>query len=270
MGNPKPKIHWLKDGQKFEASPPSAEIQPDGSLMLKSGTTQDAGQYSCQAISPAGNATVSVQVKLIKKPTILMMDSSGSADGQEEKLVARAGERLDIPCPVVVPPGQPQPKVIWTLDSLAITSPEYQVLRNYTLRISQVGSVHGGNYICTAINAAGETEKQTKVVVHTIPSIARSQNSFSLVQGDTITLPCEVEGEPEPQVQWYLNGQEFEDAVLDEDNALILDEVSDKHRGEFKCVATNALGSQERTVTVTVHTAPVIEGSGGTVSLLLF
>jgi len=49
---------------------------------------------------------------------------------------------------------------------------------------------------------------------------------------------------------------------VETDGALVLDNVEEKHRGKFKCVASNELGQDERSVSVTVHTAPIIDGSG--------
>jgi hypothetical protein len=70
-----------------------------------------------------------------------------------------------------------------------------------------------------------------------------------------------------------LNDTELEPARLpgaswDEDDAgarggtLRLDAVSDRHRGLFRCVATNPLGTAERRFQLNVHTAPVIDDGG--------
>ena len=66
-----------------------------------------------------------------------------------------------------------------------------------------------------------------------------------------------------------MNGNEFvasaehSEAVSDE-GTLKLEHVNERHRGEFKCVATNSLGSDERRFTVNVHTAPIIADGDGT------
>lgn len=83
-----------------------------------------------------------------------------------------------------------------------------------------------------------------------------------MVQGESINLPCEAEGDPPPDIKWYLNNQEFNDGIVSEDSALIIEKIDASHRGEFKCVAENELGTAEHVITLTVHTAPIIEGSG--------
>lgn len=128
--------------------------------------------------------------------------------------------------------------------------------------IPNVSKDHAGRYTCTAINLAGETEKVTLLTVLSLPSIVPGNSAFNLIQGESITLPCEAEGDPEPEISWYLNGEDFTEGVVDENGALILNNVRDMHRGIFTCEAVNSLGRDEKTISVTVHTAPIIKGSG--------
>lgn len=169
-----------------------------------------------------------------------------------------------------------------------------------TLRIHQTSGSHSGKYVCTASNSAGEAEIAAGVIVLSPPVIAPGQISYNLIQGNPVTLPCEVQGEPMPKITWfvtfckliadfflsrinaclcveviilkeigemrhigrYLNGEEFTGGYVDEDGSLTIENAGELHRGQFKCVASNDVGKDEKVVTLTVHTAPTIEGSG--------
>lgn len=64
-------------------------------------------------------------------PKMLRKDGVKADVQQEEKpLVAKEGGELDIPCPIYVPEGQAQPKVLWTLNSrpLNLNTPEFDIL----------------------------------------------------------------------------------------------------------------------------------------------
>lgn len=64
-------------------------------------------------------------------PKMLRKDGVKAEVQQEEKpLVAKEGGELDIPCPIYVPEGQAQPKVLWTLNSrpLNLNTPEFDIL----------------------------------------------------------------------------------------------------------------------------------------------
>ena len=70
---------------------------------------------------------------------------------------------------------------------------------------------------------------------------------------------------PKPTIRWFLNDKEIvegDEGWMDADGGLVLDSVDERHRGVFKCVAENVLGKDERLISISVHTAPVIEGAG--------
>ncbi|VDK83743.1 unnamed protein product, partial [Litomosoides sigmodontis] len=252
LGTPKPTLKWYKDGKPLHSST-SVTVKSGGSiLLLHKGRPQHEGQYTCVATNAAGNASLNVNVEFIKKPYIKQNDAL--------QHTTTTGEKLEIPCYTT---GKPQPKVIWTINGKPISSDgqEYEILPDNTLRILQASSSHSGKYTCTATNVAGEAKITTDVIVHGPPVIKRGQLSYSLIQGNPITLPCEVRSDSAPTIIWYLDGKQFNDGHIAEDGSLTIESVEEKHRGQFKCVASNNIGKDEKTITLTVHTAPTIEGS---------
>uniref|UniRef100_A0A914ZAD9 Ig-like domain-containing protein n=1 Tax=Panagrolaimus superbus TaxID=310955 RepID=A0A914ZAD9_9BILA len=171
------------------------------------------------------------------------------------------GENLILPCPAV---GTPKPKVAWLLNShiIDVQSKDYKILPDNSLQISNVGKGHTGVFTCKAVNTAGESTFDTKVSVRTPPTISPSQVSFNHVLGDSVLLPCEFEGEPRPEIKWYLNGAIAPGEIDQNDGSLIMDDITLNHRGEYKCIATNDVGSDEISMNLTVHTIPIIDGSG--------
>ncbi|VDM47645.1 unnamed protein product [Toxocara canis] len=253
LGTPKPTLKWFKDGLPLQPSD-TVIIEGGGSgVLLRRGNPRDEGRYTCAAISPAGNATLNVNVQLIRKPII---EDTGVQD-----FVVSLGESIDIPCKVS---GKPPPKITWSLDGkpLAAIGHEYTVLADNTLRIHRANNNHIGKYVCTASNAAGESEHAASLNVLSAPIIAPGQISYNLIQGNSITLPCEVKGEPQPKITWYLNEEIFTEGIVNQDGSLTIPSADELHRGHFKCVAENEVGIDERIVILTVHTAPTIEGSG--------
>uniref|UniRef100_A0A1I8F0W4 Ig-like domain-containing protein n=2 Tax=Wuchereria bancrofti TaxID=6293 RepID=A0A1I8F0W4_WUCBA len=198
LGTPKPILRWYKDGKPIQSSI-YVTVESGGSILfLRKGRPQDEGQYTCVATNSAGNASLNINVKLIKKPQIEKNDIL--------KYTLSAGKMLEIPCRAT---GKPQPKI-----------------PDNTLRIQQTSVNHSGKYHCTASNVAGEAKQAIDLIILGPPVIEPGQSSYNLIQGNSITLPCE-----------------------------------EIHRGQFKCIATNNIGMDEKTITLTVHTAPTIEGS---------
>ncbi|KAI6240753.1 EGF-like domain-containing protein [Aphelenchoides fujianensis] len=252
LGTPKPTIQWLRNGKEVESSD-HTEIQSDGSLLLRKGLAEQEGDYECKASSPAGAASLNVNVQLISKPTLI--------DGAPTVVKARAGEPLDLKCPIRSVGGA---KAMWTLEGQPLhgNTASYTVMPDNTLRIHQPDHVHAGQYACSIVTQAGSTEHSVAVEIQTAPLIAAAQSSFNLVQGDTVALACEVDATPPAELRWLFNGAEMEDPTVDETGALVLETVTEQQRGVYSCIAENEIGKDERKILVTVHIAPVIEAAG--------
>ncbi|EJD76713.1 CBR-HIM-4 protein [Loa loa] len=193
LGTPKPTLKWYKDGKPLRSSA-YVTIESGGSiLLLRKGRPQDEGRYTCVATNSAGNASLNVNVELIKKPNIEKNDAL--------KYTTSTGKALEIPCRAT---GKPQPKVVWSINSKPISSSdqEYEILPDNTLRIGQTSVSHSGKYICTASNVAGEAKIATDVVILGPPVIEPGQISYNLIQGNPITLPCEVRSDSAATITW--------------------------------------------------------------------
>ncbi|VDK66621.1 unnamed protein product [Anisakis simplex] len=132
LGTPKPILKWFKDGVPLESSD-TVIIEGGGSgLLLRKGNRRDEGRYTCAAISPAGNATLNINVQLIRKPVI---ESTGI-----QQYVISLGRSVDIPCRVL---GKPPPQITWSVDGkpLSTSGPEHMILvKLYFYHITSVNS----------------------------------------------------------------------------------------------------------------------------------
>ncbi|KAI5748262.1 hypothetical protein M8J77_023592 [Diaphorina citri] len=75
--------------------------------------------------------------------------------------------------------------------------------------------------------------------------------------GSDISIPCDVDGYPIPQVFWYKDGQVIEnDGVhyrITESNRLHINQANATDSGEYRCVASNSYTSDENAVTIRVE-----------------
>lgn len=82
------------------------------------------------------------------------------------------------------------------------------------------------------------------------------QESLTHTQGQLVQLQCTVTGDPFPVVTWYHDGT----AVIPNANiglntnstVLTFNPVMKTNEGVYTCAATNALGSDNTTITLTV------------------
>ncbi len=70
-GAPQPEIAWLKDKKMFDPSPRiTMEYNTDthtATMTIHKATQEDIGVYSCRASNPAGKATCTANVVVVRK-----------------------------------------------------------------------------------------------------------------------------------------------------------------------------------------------------------
>lgn len=71
--------------------------------------------------------------------------------------------------------------------------------------------------------------------------------------GDSFTLTCRAEGNPEPTVLWRKLDQDGRSVVAGEGATLLVEEASWSHGGEYECVAHNVVGNRTAHMTVNVR-----------------
>ena len=81
------------------------------------------------------------------------------------------------------------------------------------------------------------------------PRIQAAPSSLKALIGQTVVLPCVVQGEPRPDVTWFHDGR----AVAHE-NTLKIAAVTHSHSGTYSCVAKNSAGEDS------IHTTLEILG----------
>lgn len=77
-GVPTPEIAWLKDKKMIGSSDRiKMTYNPDThtcSMAIQKSTQEDIGVYSCRASNPAGKATCTANVVVVRKKTVLNYD----------------------------------------------------------------------------------------------------------------------------------------------------------------------------------------------------
>lgn len=96
--------------------------------------------------------------------------------------------------------------------------------------------------------------------------------TLEVKDGETLSIKCTVNADPEPQVAWFKDGQPLSSSDIIDLRykqglaSLTITEIFPEDEGVYKCVATNSLGAQDCTCTLKVlpmEQAPKMNGKGG-------
>ncbi|TRY54403.1 hypothetical protein DNTS_023681 [Danionella cerebrum] len=225
-GIPKPTITWSKGRNPLNKLESAALEVADGSLFIFSPREEDAGLYVCTASSAVGYTSREMHLSVNSKPRII------GADGPQSpvKLAAELGSEVILPCEVQ---GRPTPL------------------------ISDVRLIDSKAYTCSAANPAGNVSLTYNLQVQAKPKIQPAPTSLKALIGQTVVLPCVVQGEPSPQISWLHNG-----LPVGSDRMLKITAVQRSDSGTYSCVVRNSAGQDSNEIALEVLEGPYFETHG--------
>uniref|UniRef100_A0A3B5AUN6 Cell adhesion molecule-related/down-regulated by oncogenes n=1 Tax=Stegastes partitus TaxID=144197 RepID=A0A3B5AUN6_9TELE len=216
-GVPKPDVVWSKDGH----------------LHIPHPAATDAGIYICTATSPVGYASREIQLS-VNMPKIMGV----SGHDNTVKMAAEVGAEVVLPCEAQ---GSPSPLVTWSRNGHPIPPvTAFTVLPSGSLKITDVRLIDSKLYTCTAENPAGNVSLSYNLHIQK-PRIQPAPSLLKALLGQTVTLPCVVQGEPSPEVSWFHNGLPV---GVKNVAPLRIGQVGLADQGTYQCVATNSAGQE--------------------------
>ncbi|XP_076126836.1 hemicentin-1 [Alosa pseudoharengus] len=245
-GVPLPTLLWAKARDPVPPQGLALRWDPDGELHIPSPTVRDAGVYVCTATSPVGYASREVQLSVNTKPKIAGVDEQQ----KPVKMAAEVGSEVILPCEVE---GSPTPSVTWSRNGHPIppVTAWFTVLPSGSLKITDVRVIDSKLYTCSAANPAGNVSLTYNLHVQAKPRIQAAPSSLKALVGQTVVLPCVVQGEPRPEITWFHDGN-----VVGHQNTFKISAVTHSHSGTYSCVAKNSAGEESIHTTLEVLEAP--------------
>ncbi|XP_029939526.1 hemicentin-1, partial [Salarias fasciatus] len=249
-GSPRPTITWQKEGINIPNTGGSFTILPNGSLQISKASSSDSGTYICVAQNPAGTALGKTKLRVQLPPLI---------SSETQKYVSPVDSSVTLECQAE---GLPPPSVTWHKEGQRLSeSVRQRVLSSGSLQIAFIQPNDAGRYTCTAANAAGTASLEMSLIVQIPPSIRGGEQEVVVVENNQAQLVCVAEGIPQPSLTWEKDGTALTESTGEytilPSGELVIDMAQPSDAGIYTCVATNAVGQDSLTVTLSVHTHPV-------------
>uniref|UniRef100_A0A3B3Y8W5 Neural cell adhesion molecule L1 n=1 Tax=Poecilia mexicana TaxID=48701 RepID=A0A3B3Y8W5_9TELE len=246
-GKPHPSFSWTRNGTNFDVEKDSKVLMKPGSGTLVidiSGEKADAyeGTYQCTASNEHGKALSN---------TIMIRQSRG---------FSRAS---------VSTPGRPASSYF---QKLPLNKRVSQALNGDLYFSNVLPEDTRSDYICYARFPYTQTIQQKQpisvVVLNSNPEGERrpgfklpsgSTSNKMVLRGETLELECIAEGLPTPDISWQKDAGKLPSgrALFSNFNkTLKISNVNEDDAGEYRCTATNKLGSTHHLIKVAVIAAP--------------
>ncbi|XP_073909095.1 hemicentin-2 isoform X2 [Castor canadensis] len=251
-GVPSPNITWYKDGQAL--SRPENGSPARQRLQVEAVQVGDAGLYTCLAENPAGEVEKSFRVKVQAPPNVVGPRGPRS-------VVGLAPGQLVLECSV---DAEPAPEIEWHRDGILLQADAHTQFpeQGRFLQLQALSTDDGGNYSCTARNAAGSTSVAFHVEIHKVPTIHPGPAAVNASVNQTALLPCWADGVPAPLLSWRKDGTPLDPGnprleVLPE-GSLRIQPVLAQDAGHYLCLASNSAGSDRQGHDLRVSEPPAI------------
>uniref|UniRef100_A0A3B4Z1V9 Hemicentin-1 n=1 Tax=Stegastes partitus TaxID=144197 RepID=A0A3B4Z1V9_9TELE len=259
-GSPRPTITWQKEGINILTTGGSFTVLPNGSLQISKASLSDSGTYICVAQNPAGTALGKTKLRVQVPPAI---------SSETQRYLAPVDSSVTLQCQAE---GSPPPSVTWHKDGQQLSeSVRRRVLSSGSLQMAFIQPSDAGRYTCTAANAAGTVSLEMSLTVQIPPSIRGGEQEVAVVENSQTQLVCLADGVPQPTLSWEKDGNPLTDSAGEytilPSGELVIDITQPEDAGSYTCVATNSVGQDSWTVSLSVHTHPIFTELLGDVAL---
>ncbi|XP_021053028.1 hemicentin-1 [Mus pahari] len=259
QGIPQPTVTWMKDGRPLTKGK-GVEILDEGRILqLKNVHVSDTGRYACVAVNVAGMTDKKYDLSVHAPPSII------GNHGVPENVSVVEKSSVSLTCEAS---GIPLPSITWLKDGWPVNlGSSVRILSGgRMLRLMQTRPEDAGQYTCIVRNAAGEDRKMFGLSVLVPPHIVGESTleDVKIKEKQSVTLTCEVRGNPVPQITWHKDGQ-----LLQEDEAhhmtsggrfLQITNAQMSHTGRYTCLASNIAGDKSKSFSLNVFVSPTIAG----------
>ncbi|XP_016519822.1 neuronal cell adhesion molecule a isoform X7 [Poecilia formosa] len=270
-GKPHPSFSWTRNGTNFDVEKDSKVLMKPGSGTLVidiSGEKADAyeGTYQCTASNEHGKALSN---------TIMIRQSRSPLWSKEKNEVISVQKGVSLVLPCRPPAGLPPPVIFWmdnNFQKLPLNKRVSQALNGDLYFSNVLPEDTRSDYICYARFPYTQTIQQKQpisvVVLNSNPEGERrpgfklpsgSTSNKMVLRGETLELECIAEGLPTPDISWQKDAGKLPSgrALFSNFNkTLKISNVNEDDAGEYRCTATNKLGSAHHLIKVAVKAAP--------------
>uniref|UniRef100_A0A8C2WMQ1 Heparan sulfate proteoglycan 2 n=1 Tax=Cyclopterus lumpus TaxID=8103 RepID=A0A8C2WMQ1_CYCLU len=242
---PPPTITW----SKLRSPLPWRHNLENNSLVLPTVGRQDSGEYICTATNNMGTSEVTIMLDVESESSPLAVRVSPQVE------VKAQGSAVEFTCSSA---GGIETKVEWLKEGGAL--PPNHHVKDGVLRIENLEQSNEGVYICRASSVYGQAQDTARLTIQALPKVMINVRTSvqTVMIGNSVEFECQAVGDPEPTVKWSKVGGSLPAHIMVKDGMLRIEKVTEADAGQYRCTATNDVGSVQSQVVLNVQSLPQI------------
>ncbi|XP_054857961.1 basement membrane-specific heparan sulfate proteoglycan core protein isoform X3 [Eublepharis macularius] len=245
-GTPPLRYEW----SKVDGSLPGHAVVREAVLHISPATPQDSGTYRCLVSNRVGSAEALAQVRV--RGTGRGPPSVQISPQSDTKAVGGVAE---FTCSAA---GDPQVQTEWSKEDGEL--PPNHSIRNGVLRIEKLDRGCQGVYVCRVSSPSGQAEGRARLIVQALPKVMINIRTSvqTVLVGNAVEFECLAFGDPKPRVTWSKVGGRMRPEVLVNGGMVKIEQVEQADAGQYRCTATNDVGTVQSHVILRVQSVPQI------------
>ncbi|XP_067328852.1 basement membrane-specific heparan sulfate proteoglycan core protein isoform X3 [Anolis sagrei] len=246
-GTPPLHYRWSKanDGQL-----PGHAVAREGVLHLGPVIPRDSGAYRCSVRNRVGEAEVLAQVRVQGSP-----EGPLSVEVSPQSDTKAIGATAEFSCSVS---GDPRAQIEWLKEDGEM--PPQHSINNGVLRIEKLDRSCQGVYVCRASGPSGQAQERVQLVVQALPKVMINIRTSvqTVLAGSAVEFECLAFGDPKPEIAWSKVGGRMRPGVAVSGGTVTIHQVEQSDAGQYRCTATNNVGTVQSHVILHVQSVPHI------------
>ncbi|XP_045065409.1 basement membrane-specific heparan sulfate proteoglycan core protein-like isoform X4 [Coregonus clupeaformis] len=241
-GTPPLLFQWTKLNGSLSTR---ADVQ-GGDLQINLAIAEDAGTYKCVATNKVGTSEAHAKVT-VRSPLAVRVSP-------QVEVKAR-GSAVEFTCSAA---GGLGTTMEWLKEG-GVLPPNHHI-KDGVLRIENLEQSNEGIYICRATSVHGQAQDSAKLTIQALPKVMINVRTAvqTVMLGNSVEFECQAIGEPQPTVRWSRVGGPLPAHIMVKGDMLKIEQVSEADAGQYRCTATNDVGSVQSQVVLHVQSLPQI------------
>uniref|UniRef100_A0A7M4G0T5 Basement membrane-specific heparan sulfate proteoglycan core protein n=1 Tax=Crocodylus porosus TaxID=8502 RepID=A0A7M4G0T5_CROPO len=226
----------------------------DSILRISPAQPEDTGTYRCVVSNRVGSAETIARVS-VQGAAPPVSGGPPSVHVTPRVDTKGVGGTAEFTCTIT---GDPQAQIEWFKEDGEL--PAGHSVTNGVLRIPNLDRSCQGVYTCRASSPSGEAQHSAKLVIQALPKVMINIRTLvqTVLMGSTVEFECLATGDPKPHVTWSKVGGRLRPDIAVSGGTVKIERVEQSDAGQYRCTATNDVGTVQSHVILHVQSVPQI------------